>query len=78
MKMEVILFLVFVILILIVHDILEIWLESICEVPADDSGDVHINKVVSNGSIPHKKTEKQDTPCTEVPSKKIVNNDKLM
>jgi len=33
----------------------EIWLEPICEVPVDDS-DVHNNKILSNGSVPQKKT----------------------
>lgn len=56
---------------------IEIWLESICEVPAEDN-DIHINKVISNGSVPHKKPEKQDTICTEIPNKKLVTNDKLM
>lgn len=56
---------------------LEVWLESICEVPADDI-DVHNNKVISNGSVPHKKPEKQETLCTEIPNKKLVTNDKLM
>jgi len=55
----------------------EIWLESICEVPAEEN-DIHNNKVISNGSVPHKKPEKQDTICTEIPNKKIVTNDKLM
>lgn len=45
--------------------------------PADDN-DVHNNKVISNGILPHKKLEKQDTLCTEIPIKKIVTNDKLM
>lgn len=34
--------------------------------------------MLSNGSVPHKKTEKQDTLCTEIPNKKLVTNDKLM
>ncbi|XP_060836608.1 macoilin-1 [Rhopalosiphum padi] len=55
----------------------EIWLESICEVPAEEN-DIHNNKVISNGSVPHKKSEKQDTICTEIPNKKIVTNDKLI
>ncbi|VVC28957.1 Hypothetical protein CINCED_3A008640 [Cinara cedri] len=54
----------------------EIWLESICEVPVDVT-DVHSN-VISNGSVPHKKPEKQDTLCTEIPIKKLVTNDKLI
>lgn len=57
--------------------LLEIWLESICEVPVEDN-DIHNNKLLSNGSVPHKKPEKQDTLCTEIPNKKIVTNDKLM
>jgi len=52
-------------------------LEPICEVPVDDS-DVHNNKILSNGSVPQKKPEKQDTLCTEIPDKKLVTNDKLM
>lgn len=56
---------------------LEVWLEPICEVPADDV-DVQNNKVISNGSVPHKKPEKQETLCTEIPNKKLVTNDKLM
>lgn len=52
-------------------------MESICEVPAEEN-DIHNNKVISNGSVPHKKSEKQDTICTEIPNKKIVTNDKLM
>lgn len=54
----------------------EIWLESICEVSVDN--DVHNNKVLTNGSVLHKKSEKQETLCTEVSTKKIVTNDKLM
>lgn len=57
---------------------LEIWLESICEVPADENNEISNNKVVSNGSVPHKKPEKQETICTEIPNKKLVTNDKLM
>lgn len=58
--------------------LLDIWLESICEVVPIDDNDVHNNKLISNGSVPHKKPEKQDTLCTEIPIKKIVTNDKLM
>lgn len=57
---------------------LELWLEPICELVPIDDNDVHNNKVISNGSVPHKKPEKQDTLCTEVSNKKLVNNDKLM
>jgi len=46
-------------------------------VPVEDN-DIHNNKLLSNGSVPHKKPEKQDTLCTEIPNKKIVTNDKLM
>lgn len=52
-------------------------MESICEVPVEDN-DVHNNKVMSNGTVPHKKSEKQDSPCTEISNKKIITNDKLM
>ena len=55
----------------------EIWLESICEVPAEDN-DIQNNKVISNGSVPHKKPEKPDTIFTEIPIKKLITNDKLM
>lgn len=55
---------------------LEMWLEPVSEAPVDD--EIHNNKVLSNGSVPHKKTEKQETLCTEIPNKKLVTNDKLM
>lgn len=44
--------------------------------PPDDN-DIHNNKL-SNGSVPHKKPEKQDIMCTEISNKKIIANDKLM
>ncbi|XP_025414813.1 macoilin-1 [Sipha flava] len=56
----------------------EIWLESICEVPSDENNEIPNNKVVSNGSVPHKKPEKQETICTEIPNKKLVTDDKLI
>ncbi|XP_050520452.1 macoilin-1 [Daktulosphaira vitifoliae] len=55
----------------------EMWLESICEVPTDEN-DVHSNKIMSNGSVPCKKPEKQDTACADVSNKKLVSNDKLV
>lgn len=52
-------------------------MESICEVPANENNEISNNKV-SNGIIPHKKPEKQETICTDIPNKKLVTNDKLM
>lgn len=58
--------------------IIEIWLESICEAPADDN-DVLNDKVMSNGNISHRRPEKPDNVlCIEISNKKIVTNDKLM